>query len=115
MSEKTMAAPMPAPRPIQAECVTPATTADAKAATSILPSSPISTTPARSDQSPARHAARSGTDSLSAESRIVTAMSMASRLRELRPREGARHQTPEESVERAREQDDDASDHHHHV
>ena len=89
----------------------------AKAATSILPSRPISTTPERSDQRPARQAASSGIESRRAESRIVTRVprSMAHALASFWRAKQMRHEAAEQPVERAREQDDDAADHHHHV
>ena len=117
MSEKATDAAIPARRPIQAESDAYAAAAAAKAATSILPSSPISTTPERSDHKPARQAARSGIDSRSDESKMVTRSprSMAQALATLDRRSILRHETPEQAVESAREQDDDAADHHHHV
>src|SRR5918993_5555932 len=110
-------APVPAASPIQAESVAAAAAAAAKAATSILPSRPISTTPERSDHRPARQAARSGIESRRAESKIVRIKprSMASGPCQLPAHQHAGHSAPEQSVERAGEQDDDASDHHHHV
>ena len=55
--------------------------ADAKAATSILPSRPMSKMPARSDHRPARHAKMSGTDSLRLDDRISAATATASPIR----------------------------------
>ena len=70
-SENSTEAAMPAASPAQAEPVAKAVTAAAKAAMSILPSSPISTTPARSDQRPAMAAQISGIDSRMVESRMT--------------------------------------------
>src|SRR5262245_54702494 len=54
------AAAMPAPRPAQAEPLTAAVAAAAKAEASILPSSPMSTTPERSEKRPPRDARTRG-------------------------------------------------------
>lgn len=51
--DATQATPMAASNPRPVECVTDAVAAAAKAANSILPSRPRSTTPARSDSTPA--------------------------------------------------------------
>jgi hypothetical protein len=64
----TMPVPTPAASPTHAEPVTADTAAAANAAPSIFPSRPRSTTPARSENMPARAASKSG-----AATRIVAA------------------------------------------
>ena len=59
----TMDEAMPASSPSQTEPVTEAIAAEKKAAISILPSSPMSKIPARSENRPARQASSSGVDS----------------------------------------------------
>ncbi|OIQ70429.1 hypothetical protein GALL_479590 [mine drainage metagenome] len=66
----TIDAPIPAIRPSHADPVTEATAADMNAATSILPSSPISNTPERSENSPARQASSKGVPKRTELSRI---------------------------------------------
>ena len=60
MSEKTTAAATPASTPSHTLPVKVAAAAEANAPTRILPSSPMSTTPERSDHRPARQARMSG-------------------------------------------------------
>ena len=69
-----MATKMPATRPSQGEQVTAAAVAAAKAAPSILPSRPISTTPERSANSPASAASTSGVATRMVESQQRPAM-----------------------------------------
>ncbi len=69
---------IPAPSPASALPVTSAATAAAKAAASILPSRPMSTTPARSDQRPARQAQMSGVASRTDEASTCRTVSSAS-------------------------------------
>ena len=108
---------MPAARPSQAEPVTAAVAAAAKAAPSILPSRPMSTTPERSANRPASAASTSGVASRmveSASSRTwrkscvhqATASAGAGRANR------ASSVRPEHVLERACEQDHQTLDHH---
>ena len=69
MPDNTKEAPMPASNPIQTEPVIAAIAAEKKAAASILPSSPMSKIPARSENSPARQASSKGVASRTVVSR----------------------------------------------
>ena len=111
---------MPAPRPSQAEPVTAAVAAAAKAAPSILPSRPMSTTPERSANRPASAASTRGVASRMVEfgeqqdleeQRVHQATAPAGR----RPREQRLETRPEHVLERAGEQDHQPLDHHDQV
>src|SRR5579871_1521002 len=71
MREMAIVDRMPASSPSQTLPVKVATTADPKAPTRILPSSPMSTTPERSDHSPARQARINGVPSLMPEAKTT--------------------------------------------
>ena len=113
---------MPASTPSQALSVVWATAAAAKAAPSILPSRAMSTTPLRSQNSPAMAASTSG-----AASRIVLSSISRSWKDDARPASGrhrrrarpAREQRlelrPEHVLQRTGEQDDQALDDHDQV
>ena len=107
--------PIPAASPAQGEPVSAAVAAAAKAAPSILPSSPMSMMPERSENKPARAARIRGADRRSVESststsRVRNSISAPAPTQQRRPQCGNEHE-----LERAREQDHEALDHHHHV
>src|SRR3984885_12766638 len=122
MSEKTTAAAAPAKRPSHTLPVNVAAAAEANAPTRILPSSPMSTMPERSDQRPAKQARMSGTARRMPEAKTTTKASNHSmayrpsdgRLRRA-PCEQCRDGTAEHVLERAGEQHDEALDHDDHV
>src|SRR5580693_431289 len=122
MSEKTTAAATPPRSPSHTLPVKVAAAAEANAPTKILPSSPMSTTPERSDQRPAKQARMSGTASRMPEAKTTTKASnhymLASqsdgRLRRA-PREQRRDRTPEHVLERTGEKDHQALDDDDHV
>ena len=113
----------PAKSPSQAEPVTGATAAAAKAPTSILPSSPMSKMPARSENRPARQARSSGVDEPDRRRRAATMSveAIQSRVRHAaaaEPRRGAKQRCDrgaEHVLQRAGEQDDQALDDDDHV
>src|SRR5208337_3117361 len=121
MSEKTMVEATPSASPAQTLPVKVAPTAEPKAPTRILPSRPMSTTPERSDHSPARHARISGMASRIPEAKTTMKASNPSMARPSdrrlgrAPREQRRDRAAEHVLERAREQHDEALDHHDHV
>ena len=112
---------MPAPRPSQAEPVTAAVAAAAKAAPSILPSRPMSTTPERSANRPASAASTRGVARRMVESASSRTWRNSASIRPTRaplgrrPREQRLETRPEHVLERAGEQDHQPLDHHHQV
>src|ERR1700733_8489867 len=122
MSENTMAAATPAKSPSHTLPVNVAAAAEANAPTRILPSSPMSTMPERSDQRPAKQARMSGTARRMPEAKTTTKASNHSmayrpsdgRLRRA-PRKQGRDGTAEHVLERAGEQHNEALDHDDHV
>src|SRR5574337_770975 len=122
MSETKTLAKTPAKSPSQALPVKVAAVAEAKAPTKILPSRPMSTTPERSDQRPARQARMSGTASLIPEAKTTmkaSNSSMAASLLDRRlgdaPREQGRDRAAEHVLERAGEQHHEPLDDDDHV
>src|SRR5208282_555092 len=121
MSDKTIVAATPARRPAQALPVNVAAAAAAKAPASILPSRPMSTTPARSDHRPARQARISGTPSLIPDAKTTMKASKSSipRLSDRRlrraPRKKRRDRAAEYVFQRAGEQHDEALNDDDHV
>src|SRR5271165_2216931 len=122
ISEKTMVEATPSATPAQTLPVKVAPTAEPKAPTRILPSRPMSTTPERSDQRPARQARINGVPSRMPEAK--TTMNALKRSIALRPsdrrrgraaREQHRDRTAEHVLERAGEQDHQALDDDDHV
>src|SRR6185436_19077821 len=127
-SPTSTAAAMPAASPSHAEPVTAAVAAAANAEASILPSSPMSTTPDRSEKSPPSAASTSG-----AAPRIVAATRSARRTSvsligssavaaRSRPRLGSGAAAepgldgaPQRVFERAADENDEPLDHHDHV
>ena len=110
---------MPAESPIQAEPVTAATAAAAKAAASILPSRPMSKMPARSEKSPARQARSSGVAHRSA-ARGAGELEDRSRVHQpgfarAETQEAALDRDAHEVLQRAGEEDDQRLDHDDHV
>src|SRR6516162_2608897 len=116
-----VAVAMPAQRATQAEPVTAAVEAAAKAAASILPSSPMSMMPERSERSPAMAQRISGVESRRAAARV-----RRNRVRSIsrlpNGKGAARHEREErlqprsaEVGERAGEQDHQPLDHRDHV
>src|ERR1700722_1380574 len=122
MSENTTAAATPPRSPSQTLPVKVAAAAEANAPTKILPSRPMSTTPERSDQRPAKQARMSGTASRMPEAKTtmkalnhsMLARPSDGRLRRA-PREQGRDGAPEHVLERACEQNDESLDHDDHV
>src|SRR5579871_5177232 len=121
MREMAIVDRMPASSPSQTLPVKVATTADPKAPTRILPSSPMSTTPERSDHRPARHARINGVPSRMPEAKTTmnalkrSIAAPSDRRRGGAPREQHRDRTAEHVLERAREQDHEALDDDDHV
>src|SRR4051812_23126254 len=108
----------------KAEPVTTPADAAAKAAKSILPSSPRSITPDRSASTPASAHRMSGVATRSVEARSApTTVSSTGRLRRgsraasraAQPHDEARERRGEHVRHRPREQHDEALHHHHHV
>ena len=119
-SARAMATTMPAPRPSQAEPVTAAVAAAAKAAPSILPSSAMSTTPERSENRPASAARTSGVDQADGRGRPAARKESHVGVHQAASAGGAPAEQrlelrPEHVLERAAEQDHQALDDHDHL
>src|ERR1700677_2285229 len=122
ISEKTTAAATPASRPSHTLPVNVATAAEAKAPTRILPSSPMSTMPERSDQRPAKQARMSGTARRMPEAKTTMKAlnhSMGRHPSDGRlcraPREQGRDRASEHVLKRTGEQHHQALDHDDHI
>src|SRR3984885_10981910 len=122
MSEKTTAAATPATSPSHTLPVNVAAAAEANAPTRILPSSPMSTMPERSDQRPAKQARMSGTARRMPEAKTTMKAlnhSMLARPSDGRlcraPREQGRDRAAEHVLKRAGVQHDESLDHDDHV